>query len=94
MDDALATAVEAALTELDPLVCLELSVACPYCREVRTVEVDVLDLVLERFRERCEALVREVHTLALHYHWTEDEIAAVPAARRARYLALVDSGSR
>ncbi len=92
LDDGLVAAVDDALREADPLVCLELSVACPYCRAVRCYELDVLELALDWFRERQAALIADVHALALRYHWTEAEILAVPGARRARYLELIELG--
>jgi hypothetical protein len=92
LDDAAVTAVEHALAQRDPLVCLELSVACPCCHEVHDYEFDVLDLALARFGERQAELLGDVHVLASHYHWTEAAIAAVPHGRRARYLALIDAG--
>jgi hypothetical protein len=47
-----------------------------------------------------ERLYEEVHVLALHYHWAEAAILALPTTKRRRYLALLarhlggsDSGS-
>jgi hypothetical protein len=94
MDDALVAAMDEALADLDPLVCFELSVACPYCGEVRSYELDLQDLLLKWFRERQAQLVDDVHALASSYHWSEEEILAVPPARRARYLELVGLGRR
>jgi len=36
-----------------------------------------------------DRLYQEVHVLALHYHWSEHRILALPAAKRQRYLALL-----
>ena len=36
-----------------------------------------------------DVLWRQVHTLALSYHWPEDAILGLPRARRQRYLALL-----
>lgn len=36
-----------------------------------------------------DLLLTEVHALALHYHWSERDILALPRARRRRYLALL-----
>ena len=33
--------------------------------------------------------MEEIHVLALHYHWSEAAILALPAPRRQRYLALL-----
>lgn len=36
-----------------------------------------------------QRLYEEVHVIALHYHWPEREILALPVSRRRRYLALL-----
>jgi hypothetical protein len=36
-----------------------------------------------------DALYREVHLLALHYHWAENDILRLPASKRRRYLRLL-----
>jgi hypothetical protein len=44
---------------------------------------------LQELDERAAQLTQEVHTLALHYHWSEREIMQMPRRRRTRYLELV-----
>jgi len=34
-------------------------------------------------------LYEEIHVMALHYHWSEAQILALPRNRRQRYLALI-----
>ena len=36
-----------------------------------------------------ERLYEEIHVLALHYHWSEAAILALPAGKRRRYLGLL-----
>ena len=36
-------------------------------------------------------LYEEVHDLAYHYHWREQDILELPRAKRRRYLALLAS---
>ena len=36
-----------------------------------------------------DMLYREVHTLALHYHWNETEIMGMKTSKRRRYLKLL-----
>jgi hypothetical protein len=83
-------AIESALTEQDPYVGFEVTALCPDCGEATTVPVDLAGLALDAFAETQSDLVEEVHTLASRYHWSEDEIVALPAWRRARYLALIE----
>ncbi|HYJ78918.1 MAG TPA: hypothetical protein VEW03_04930 [Longimicrobiaceae bacterium] len=37
-----------------------------------------------------DALFRQVHTLALHYHWSQGEILGLTRTCRLRYLALLE----
>jgi len=34
-------------------------------------------------------LYEEIHVIAMHYHWSEAQILALPCTRRQRYLALI-----
>jgi hypothetical protein len=92
LDDVFVAKVNNALAAVDPLVCLEVAIVCPYCGDEQPYEIDLLELVISSFRERQDVLLAEVHALASRYHWTESEIMAVPAVRRERYLQLVDRG--
>lgn len=77
------------LAEADPLVDFHVATRCPVCEVEVDVDVDVEELALARLEEAQRQFVRDVHRLAAVYHWSEEEIAALPPWRRARYLALV-----
>lgn len=89
-DDADLDEAAAALADADPLVAFAIACACPECGRAAEREVDLEDLALQRLEARQHGLLREVHALASHYGWTEREILAVAAPRRARYLALIE----
>jgi hypothetical protein len=36
-------------------------------------------------------LFEEIHHLAYHYHWGEQEILAMPRSRRRQYLSILAS---
>ena len=79
-----------ALAEADPLVAFSVICVCPTCGHEAEHEIDLEGLALQRLAARQRALLHEVHTLASRYGWTESEILAVPPARRARYLHLIE----
>lgn len=79
-----------ALSDADPLVAFSLVCACPACGYEAERDVDLEGLALRRLASRQRVLLREVHALASRYGWTEAEILAVPPARRARYLELIE----
>jgi hypothetical protein len=85
-----AAAVDRALGEADPLVAFEAAIACPECGREEDYPVDLQALVLERLRRAQARLMEQVHRLARAYHWSEAQAMALPAWRRARYLALVE----
>jgi hypothetical protein len=85
-------AVADAMATHDPLVAFAVSCACPACGTARDHPVDLEAAVLARLGARRRSLLRELHTLASRYGWTESEILAVAPARRAQYLALIEDG--
>lgn len=83
-------ALSDAIAALDPLVAFSVDCACPSCNAPNSVAVDLEALALARLAARQRALLREVHSLASHYGWTEQEALAIPTGRRAHYLALCE----
>lgn len=79
-----------AIAALDPLVAFAVDCACPACNAPNSVAVDLEALTLARLAARQRSLLREVHCLASHYGWTEQEALAIPVRRRAQYLALCE----
>ena len=78
--------VEAWIEELSPEVSLEAQAACPACGVPVRLEVDPY-LCLET---GADPLLREIHILAMAYHWSEDAILDMPRERRHHYLKLID----
>jgi len=90
-DQVLVDLLDPRIAELDPQAEIELSVTCPACGAAFTSGLDAGDLLCAEMVARQGDLDLAVHLLALHYHWSEDEILALPVARRRRYVeALVD----
>lgn len=81
------------LEEFDPLPAFRIAAACPACGVEADHTVDLEALLLGELTHVQARLFGEIHTLALHYGWTEDEILAVPPRRRARYLGLLRAGA-
>lgn len=79
-----------AIAAHDPLVAFSVSCVCPACGFEDDFSVDLEGLALARFAMRQHGMLREVHVLASRYGWTEQEALAVPASRRAQYIALIE----
>lgn len=83
------TALSTAMAEQDPQAELELELTCPSCGTEATTVFDTAAFFLGELAQRAARLLHEVHTLALHYHWSEADILRLPPSRRAQYLELV-----
>ena len=78
--------VDRLLDRMTPQAGLSAGIDCPYCGLGQEMGIDPYDWLLGDNG----TLDLEIHTLAFHYHWSEQEILALPRARRARYLQLID----
>jgi hypothetical protein len=82
-------ALERRLAECDPLLEILIDVACPACDFAWQAPLDVVSAVVLEVSSQARRILREVHTLARHYHWSEPEIFALSDGRRQAYLELV-----
>ena len=82
--------IDEAMQEFDPLVNFHVTADCPYCEAQRSYEIDLQETALRCLRQAQRLLVRDVHRLALHYHWSEEQILSMPVWRRQHYLALIE----
>jgi hypothetical protein len=89
LDDDDVRRIGEALLAADPLLDPEIGVVCPECGAEQAFGLDVAGFLWERVEARARRLMGEIHLLARAYGWSEREILALPAARRAAYLAMV-----
>ena len=87
--DTLST-IDRAMQESDSLVSFSFEIVCPYCERESEFELDLQALALERLQQSQRRLLAIVHRLARHYHWSEQQIFAVPQWRRNHYLKLLE----
>jgi hypothetical protein len=78
--------IDQALDEMSPQVGLQADVACPYCARQQQAEIDPYAWVV---RETTE-LDQDIHTIAWHYHWSEQAILHLTRNRRAAYVQMID----
>jgi hypothetical protein len=89
LTETVATALSERMAELDPQAELLLNAKCPACGRAFRARFDVAAFLRQRLEERAQALYREVHLLAFHYHWSERDILAMSSHVRQRYLRLL-----
>ncbi|MES2155568.1 MAG: hypothetical protein V4510_10575 [bacterium] len=84
----LAHLADAMATE-DPQAETMVGISCPACGGESLALLDAGAYVLGEMRQRARLLQTQVHEIALHYHWAERDILAMPPGRRESYLALL-----
>ena len=82
--------VEQAMDEFDPLVKYSSLIKCCACGATNPLEIDLEEFSLAQLREAQLRLLSSVHSLATHYHWSEQQIFSVPYWRRVGYLNLIE----
>jgi hypothetical protein len=82
-----AEAIGELMGELDPQADLVLELTCAACGETASVPFDAGDFFAREIGADRDALLREIHLLALHYGWQESELVAMTTSRRRRYVA-------
>ena len=84
--------LDEAMCEADPLVNFRCRVTCAECSSPNEFFIDLYDVALGTLSRNKQQLIVMVHKLASHYHWSENEIFAVPYWRRKEYLNLIAVG--
>jgi hypothetical protein len=82
------------MAELDSQAELILSLTCPVCGHVFPALFDAAAFFFQELHARADRLYREVHVLALNYHWSEAEIIAMSTRKRQLYLDLLSETAR
>jgi hypothetical protein len=77
------------MKEAAPQVDLNLAAHCPECDREFIVPFDLQGFFLAECQTSRDLLSREVHYLAYHYHWSEQEILALAREKRRKYIAIL-----
>jgi hypothetical protein len=91
-DDVPAAVLEIAderLAERDPHADVRLRLVCPACKHDTTMIFDIASFLWHEIDAWACRILREVHTLASAYGWTEEAILGLTPFRRQCYLELV-----
>lgn len=84
-------ALAAHMLERDPQAELLLDLQCPGCEHRWSVIFDIVSYFWTELCGHAKRLMREVHTLAQAYGWSEADIVAMSSARRQFYIDMVIS---
>lgn len=84
------SSIVAGMAAADPHAEMRLELSCPACANAWLAPIDIVTFLWREIDDWANRTLREVHRLASAYGWTQDEILALTARRRAFYLELID----
>jgi hypothetical protein len=73
----------------DPMAEIRLTLDCPACANQWDETLDLTAFLWTEIATRARRLLRDIHTLASAYGWSQREIVSLSGARRAAYLEMV-----
>jgi hypothetical protein len=91
LPESVAVAAGEAIAAADPLADLSFDLTCVACGHVWRAPFDAAQFLWTELDAWAGRALREVHTLAAAYGWSEREILSMSAARRARYRELIET---
>lgn len=76
------------MSNADPMADIHLVLNCPNCAHKWEATFDIVAFLWREISAAARRLLREIHTLASAYGWTEPEILSLSPARRRAYLEM------
>jgi hypothetical protein len=89
LPDPVVEALSQRMSELDEQAEVVLRLCCAACGHEDSAPFDITGHFWARFDLWARALLREVHSLAAAYHWSERAILEMTPVRRRAYLHLI-----
>lgn len=86
LSDEQIASIESALEAVAPELASAIQLACPECGFEHQLQLDLYQQLLAPINQ----LLDEVHQLAIHYHWREEDILHLPETRRRAYLQRLE----
>lgn len=81
--------IEAEMERVSPKVELNMDASCSECGRSFSAPFDPHRLFFGELRTDSDLLYRQVHYLAYHYHWSENEIMTMTRNKRHKYIELL-----
>jgi hypothetical protein len=79
------------MAEADPYADIQIALDCAGCLHRWSMVFDVVSYLWDEIEDWAERLIRDVHSLAAAYGWSEREIVGMSARRRRLYLELASA---
>ncbi|RCJ29477.1 phage baseplate protein [Nostoc minutum NIES-26] len=84
-------AVVTQMAQADPQADIQLNLVCPACQHQWCAIFDIVSFFWSEINTWAVRILREVHTLASAYGWSETDILAMSPLRRQLYLEMVSA---
>lgn len=81
--------IDKAMEAVAPNLDLTMELVCPQCKRQFVAPFQIQDFFFGELQIDNELLLREVHYLAFHYHWSESDILEMPKSKRRRYIDVL-----
>ena len=81
--------IEERMRQLSPKVEQSMTATCVGCGRAFVAPFDVHRFLFGELRTDSRLLYEEVHYLAYHYHWSEQEIMGLPRDKRHLYIDVL-----
>lgn len=82
-------AITEEMVKADPQADIQIELACPACRHCWLMGFDILSYLWTEIDDWAQRVLREVHSLAIAYGWSEREVLEMSARRRQSYLDII-----
>jgi hypothetical protein len=83
--------VQKKMAIIAPILNLDMQAHCPECDHNQQVQFDMQSFFLTKLKQERPQLIREIHCIAMNYHWSADSILGLPRSLRKQYVALIDA---
>lgn len=83
--------IQKIMEEIAPVLNIDMQASCPECGHSQQVQFDIQSFLLTKLKQERPWLIREIHRIALHYHWPHEVIMALPRNLRKQYAALIEA---
>jgi hypothetical protein len=82
-------AITEEMVRADPQADVRVELVCPVCQHRWSMIFDILSYLWNEIDDWSQRILREVHSLATAYGWSEREILGMSARRRRLYLEII-----
>lgn len=84
-------AVQQALSDVAPVLDVDLNAECPECGAKQSVRFDVQFYLLRALEQQRKQIAREVHRLAVAYGWSLNEILGLSRSQRKAFVDFIEA---